>query len=73
LASRTFSPTRFRAIREAGGFTRIAVAFVAGRTEQSIWLWERGRVVPSVATLEAVANYFDCDVTDFFDEVESHV
>jgi transcriptional regulator with XRE-family HTH domain len=38
------------------------------RSEQSVWLWERGKVKPPVAILEEIAAYLDCGVADFFEE-----
>ncbi len=65
-----FSPNRLKTLREHAGLTRTAVAYVAGRSEQSVWLWERGKVAPSVETLERVASLLGVAVGDFFEEAE---
>ena len=48
--------------------TRTDVAFAARRSEQSVWLWERGRVVPNVETLARVASLLGVHVGDFFED-----
>jgi transcriptional regulator with XRE-family HTH domain len=68
LASQHFSPSRLKDLREAAGLTRTQVASFARRSEQSVWLWERGKVTPSIDTLERVASALGCSVTDFFIE-----
>ena len=65
-----FSPYRLKALREDAGLTRTAVAYAAGRSEQTVWLWERGRVTPPVSVLEQVSVLVGCSVSDFFEEVE---
>lgn len=63
-----FSPTRLKTLRERAGLTRTAVAYVAGRSEQSVWLWERGKVTPPVSVLEQVSVLIGCSVGDFFED-----
>lgn len=68
MSDQHFSPARLKALREEAGVSRTAVAFVAHRSEQSVWLWERGKVKPSVETLERVASLFGCEISDFFEQ-----
>jgi transcriptional regulator with XRE-family HTH domain len=50
----------------------MAVAYVANRTEQSVWLWERGKVTPRVETLERIASLLGVSVGDFFERDGAH-
>jgi transcriptional regulator with XRE-family HTH domain len=65
--SRRFSPTRLTQLREAAGLSRTDVAFAARRSEQSVSLWERGKVTPSFEVLAQVATIIGCQVDDFLD------
>jgi DNA-binding XRE family transcriptional regulator len=68
LPDQRFSPSRFKGLRERAGVSRIEVAYVAHRTEQTVWLWERGKVTPQVEILARVASHLGCAVGDFFDD-----
>lgn len=68
MPDQRFSPTRFKELRERACLSRSAVAFYARRSEQSVWLWERGKVTPPTKVLEDVATVFGCSVGDFFAE-----
>jgi transcriptional regulator with XRE-family HTH domain len=65
--SQRFSPTRLTELREAAGLSRTDVAFAARRSEQSVWLWERGKVTPPLEVLAQVASLIGCQVDDFLD------
>ena len=67
LPAQSFSPTKLRELRENASLTRTALAFGTERSEQTVWLWERGLTTPSVATLEQIAHLLGCDVADFFE------
>jgi DNA-binding XRE family transcriptional regulator len=67
VPTQRFSPSRFKELREAAGLTRTAVGYAAGRSEQSVWLWERGKVTPSLDVLAQVAVLIGCQVDDFLD------
>ena len=66
----SFSPAQLKYLREQAGLTRTDVAFASRRSEQSVSLWERGRVVPPVDVLVRVASLLDCRVGDFFEGAE---
>jgi DNA-binding XRE family transcriptional regulator len=68
LLALRFSPTRLKKLRERAGMTRTDVAHAARRSEQSVWLWERGKVVPTTETLAHIAPLLDCRIDDFFEE-----
>ena len=68
-----FSPSRLKSLREAAGLTRTDVGSAVRRSEQSVWLWERGSVRPPTDVLEAIASLLGCTVGDFFESVEEAV
>ena len=68
-----FSPSRLRTLRERAGVSRMQLAYEAHRTEQSVWLWERGTVTPSIETLANVAACLGVSVGDFFESDGAHV
>jgi DNA-binding XRE family transcriptional regulator len=68
LSVQRFSPTRLKELREAACVSRTDVAYAVRRSEQSVWLWERGKVTPPVAVIEQIAAFLDCDVSDFFED-----
>ncbi len=65
-----FSPARLRQLREEACVSRTDVAYAVRRSEQSVWLWERGKVRPPLAIIERIAAFLDCDVRDLFEEQE---
>lgn len=65
-----FSAEKLECLRNDACLPRSALAYAAQRSEQSVYLWERGRATPSVETLERIASYLDCSVADFFEEVD---
>jgi transcriptional regulator with XRE-family HTH domain len=54
-------------LREGAGLSRTDVAFAARRSEQTVWLWERGKVTPPFDVLAQVATLIGCQVDDFLD------
>lgn len=64
-----FSPSNLKRLREDAGVTRGALAYATRRTEQSVWLWERGKTTPRVAVLENLAEYLGCSIDDLFEDV----
>lgn len=55
-------------IRQSG-MTNRAVAEKIGSTEHQVWRWRRGRHVPSIETLAALAKVlFDGDISQFYAE-----
>lgn len=70
MPAQRFSPTRLKQLREAACVSRTDVAYAVRRSEQSVWLWERGKVTPPVAIVEQIAAFFDCDVRDFFEDAD---
>lgn len=68
MPDQAFSPSRFKELRENARLTRTAVAFAAGRSEQSVWLWERGKITPSLDVLVQLATLLGCQVDDFLED-----
>ena len=68
MSAQRFSPSRLRSLREGAGLTRTDVAYAARRSEQSVWLWERGKVVPPTEALERVAHALGVNVGDLFED-----
>jgi transcriptional regulator with XRE-family HTH domain len=60
----TFSPTRFRACREAADVSRQELARYVVRSEQTIRLWERGKVKPPEHAIRAIADGLGCTFAD---------
>ena len=48
--------TRLKALREAAGLSRRALASLAGANDQAIGLWERGRRVPQASSVRRLAE-----------------
>ena len=61
-----FSPSHLRALREQAGLTRTALAFHCDKSEQTVWLWERGDVTQPANVVERIAQVLDCKVEDLF-------
>lgn len=61
-----FDPQRLRRIREARGLTRTNLASQAGRSEQTFFLYEGGKVIPPIPVLQRIADALGCRVADFF-------
>ena len=70
MPSQVFSPSRLREAREAAGVTRTDVAFAVRRSEQSVWLWERGKVRPPLDVVEGIAAFLGCPVAAFFEDCD---
>jgi DNA-binding XRE family transcriptional regulator len=73
LRTQRFSPSRLRQLREKACVSRTDLAYAVRRSEQSVWLWERGKVQPPVAIIEQIASFLGCDVQDLFEEDAAHV
>jgi transcriptional regulator with XRE-family HTH domain len=69
MSRRIFSGPRTRDNRLKRGLRVEPVAITVGRSAYSIHEYERGRVVPSLAVLAALADLYDCSVDSFFEEV----
>lgn len=67
-ATRTFSGTRLRDIREAAGYTREQVAVAVRRSWNAIYQYERGEMRPSTETQAALAALLDCSIDEFYVE-----
>lgn len=67
MPAQRFSPIRLRELREAACVSRTDVAYAVRRSEQSVWLWERGKVKPPLTIVEEIAAFLGCDVSDFFE------
>lgn len=57
---------RIRELREAARLTQADVAQLAMKSVETISNFERGKTVPSVATLVLLAKHLRCSVGDFF-------
>jgi len=51
------SPTKIRALREAGGYSRMEFAAVVSRGERTIYRWEEGKTVPNPLELRTLAMF----------------
>lgn len=67
-----FSAARLRELREASGLSRTQLAARVGRTEQTVWLWERGQV-PHPNLFGVIASVLGCAVADLFAPVTDDV
>jgi len=63
-----FSGERLRKARTAKGLLREHLAIAAGRTAQTIELYESGRVEPKISTAYAMASTLGIDVGDLLEE-----
>lgn len=61
---------RLREYREARGLTQAQLAELLGKQDEAISNIERGRVYPSLRTLEQLARIFEIAVKDFFEETQ---
>lgn len=57
---------RIRELREAARLTQADLAKIARKSVETISNFERGKTIPSVRTLAALAPHLDCDMADFF-------
>ena len=57
---------RIRELREAARLTQADVAQLTMKSVETISNFERGKTVPSVATLAVLAKHLGCSVADFF-------
>lgn len=71
MPAQRFSPIRLRELREAACVSRTVIAYAVRRSEQTVWLWERGKVKPPLAIVEKIAAFLDCDVSEFFEDETS--
>lgn len=65
-ATRTFSGARLRSLRQQAGLRPEHVALAIGKSATAVLDFERGRVRPSLTTLEALANFYDCSLDELF-------
>lgn len=65
---RMFSGRLLRERRDAAGLTRRQLALRIARSQYTIIDYERGKAVPSVAVLSAIADALNVPVGDFFDD-----
>jgi transcriptional regulator with XRE-family HTH domain len=59
---------RLRAIRRREGARPMDLALAVGRTEQMVYLWERGEVRPPAEILDGIAAFLNCTRDDLFDQ-----
>jgi transcriptional regulator with XRE-family HTH domain len=58
---------RIKQLREARGLTQAAFAQVSRKSVETISNFERGKTLPSLQTLSALAEILEVDVADLFD------
>ena len=58
------SPTKLRALREAGGHSRMEFAAVVSRGERTIYRWEEGKTSPSELEIKTLARFLRCSPAD---------
>ncbi len=66
--SRVFSGKRLRELRERAGVSRTDLAFACSRTEQSVYIWERGRSRPEPDLLDPIASMLGVERDDLFED-----
>jgi transcriptional regulator with XRE-family HTH domain len=62
-----FSPDRLRQQRKRAGFNRDRLAFVIGRTTQTVTNYETGRQTPTTAVLGSIADALGIAAGDLFE------
>lgn len=60
---------RIKELREAAGLTQAELATLSLKTVETISNFERGKTLPSVRTLVALAPHLDCSPADFFSKL----
>jgi len=70
-SAQQFSGSALRHLREQAGIARRHVAYAVNRTENMVYLYEVGRSMPPDDVLYRLAEFFECDVADLFEEVEA--
>lgn len=55
-----------RRLREAKDMSPTELAFRVRRSQTTIWRYESGEAVPSLATARRIAEVLDCTVDDLF-------
>jgi len=68
-AAKRFSGSRLRELRERANVSRIDLAYACRRTEQMVYLWERGRARPMPEVLDSIASAISCERDELFEEV----
>lgn len=64
VAPKTFSGKRLRLMRERAKMTQIDLAEESKSTQAQISAWERGRVVPNRASIDAMCKALKCGTED---------
>jgi transcriptional regulator with XRE-family HTH domain len=67
-ATRTFSGTRLRQLREAAGYSREQVAVAIHRSWNAVYQYERGETSPGAEALAALAALLNCRIDDFYED-----
>src|SRR5215218_1358079 len=62
-----FSPARLKALRQAADLTRTQLAYRVGRSEQTVWEWERGNITPKIEMLGVMCSVLNCTISDLFE------
>lgn len=57
---------RIKELREAAQLTQANLAALSLKSVETISNFERGKTVPSVATLHSLARHLGCSTSDFF-------
>ena len=68
-ATKTFSGTRLRELREATGYTREQVAVAVRRSWNAVYQYERGETCPSAKTQADLSALFEVPIDSFYVEV----
>lgn len=67
-ATKTFSGTRLRELREASGYSREQVAVAVLRSWNAIYQYERGEMKPSTDTQARLSALFEVPIDSFYVE-----
>jgi ribosome-binding protein aMBF1 (putative translation factor) len=69
VLTKRFSPSKLRKQREVAGLSREALAVAIDRSWQSVYQYERGRVLPSTEALLRLASALGCELDELCEEV----
>jgi len=69
VIERQFSGQRVREAREHLGLSRQSVAVALRVTYHTVMNWEEGFTAPHINRMTELAQFLECDVFDFFVEV----
>ena len=70
--TKKFSGTRLRELRKPAGVSAMQLAWACSRSEQTVYLWEQGRMRPMPELLDLIASVLGCSREDLFEDDGRH-